>query len=113
MFIWYSPKNNNFKFTNTDPRHRGLDHYRVTVGSAFNLKNRNAVDVFFRVQQEVNTANPQTAYILGLGYTYDLKLPKGKKKKKDKEKDKTKGWTLLSKLMRQRFLHLSRVPVAM
>ena len=77
-------------FPLTDPRHRGLDRYRVTVGSAFNLKNRNAVDVFFRVQQEVNTTNPQTAYILGLGYTYDLKLPKAKKKKKDKEKDKTK-----------------------
>jgi hypothetical protein len=77
-------------FPLTDPRHRGLDRYRFTVGSAFNLKNRNAVDVFFRVQQEVNTANPQTAYILGLGYTYDLKLPKAKKKKKDKEKDKTK-----------------------
>jgi hypothetical protein len=77
-------------FPLNDPRHRGLDRYRVTLGSAFNLKNRNAVDVFVRLQQEVYTANPETAYILGLGYTYDLKLPKGKKKKKDKEKDKTK-----------------------
>jgi len=68
-----------------DPRQRNFDRYRLTIGSSFDLKNRNAIDCFFRIQQERNTANPQTAYILGVGYSYDFKFDT---KKKDNKEDK-------------------------
>lgn len=65
-----------------NPRQRNFDRYRATIGSSFDLKNRNAIDCFFRVQHELNTANAETDFILGIGYSYDLKI---KKKKKEKE----------------------------
>lgn len=67
-----------------DPRQRNADRYRATIGSSFDLKNRNAIDCFFRVQHELNTANAETDFIIGIGYNYDLKI---KKKKKEKDKN--------------------------
>ncbi|MCF8256225.1 MAG: DUF2490 domain-containing protein [Flavobacteriales bacterium] len=72
-------------FPLNDARKPAMDRYRVTVGSSFDLKYRNAVEVFFRLQQEVSTPDPETDLIIGIGYTYDLKLPKFKKKKDKKD----------------------------
>ena len=69
-----------------DTRQRNFDRYRATIGSSFDLKNRNTVDCFFRIQKELNTVNPNTDFIIGLGYAYDVNF--NKKKKKDKGKDK-------------------------
>gem|GEM_PF-601858 len=75
-----------------DPRQRNLDRYRLTLGSSFDLKNRNELNGYFRIQKELNTANPETDFIIGIGYAYDLKIKKKKDKdtKKDK-KDKKEG----------------------
>lgn len=64
-----------------NPLQRNADRYRATIGSSFNLKNRNAIDCFFRVQHELNTANAETDYVIGIGYSYDLKIKKNKKEK--------------------------------
>lgn len=72
-----------------NPRQRNFDRYRATIGSSFDLKNRNTIDCFFRVQQELNTANPGTDFIVGIGYAYDVKLSKKKKKNKDKKDEKS------------------------
>ncbi len=72
-----------------NPRQRNFDRYRATIGSSFDLKNRNTIDCFFRVQQELNTANPETDFIIGIGYAYDVKLSKKKKKDKDKKDEKS------------------------
>ncbi len=73
-----------------NPEQRRFDRYRATVGSSINLKKGNELDFFFRVQHELNTADPETAYIIGIGYAYNLKLAKKKNEKKDEKTKKEK-----------------------
>ncbi len=72
------------------PQQRNFDRFRFTLGSSLDLKNRNTLDCFFRIQKQLNTANPETDFIIGLGYAYDVKLSKKKKKDKDKKDEKNK-----------------------
>jgi len=57
---------------------------RYTVGVDFDLKNRNELSVFYRLQQDYNVNNPVNAYIIGIGFSHSLK---GALFKKEKEKE--------------------------
>lgn len=46
---------------------------RYTLGVNFNLKNRNELDLFYRLQDEYNVNNPVRAFIIGIGFSHTLK----------------------------------------
>jgi len=46
---------------------------RYTLGVNFNLKNRNELDLFYRLQQEYNVNNPVMAYVIGIGFSHSFK----------------------------------------
>ncbi|MBL4656634.1 MAG: DUF2490 domain-containing protein [Flavobacteriales bacterium] len=58
---------------------------RYTAGVNFNLKNRNELDVFYRVQDEYNVNNPVRGFVFGIGFSHSMKGRLIKKKKKKKE----------------------------
>jgi len=63
---------------------------RYTAGVEFNLKNRNELSIWYRLQQEYNQRNPAMDYIIGIGFSHSLKGRMIKKNKKtDKESTKT------------------------
>jgi hypothetical protein len=47
-----------------------LDQYRLTLGIKHKLDKQNRLNVFYRIQQEVQVADPLFAHILGTGYTF-------------------------------------------
>lgn len=46
---------------------------RYTVGFDLDLKNRMELALFYRLQREINVANPKYGHILGIGYSYRIK----------------------------------------
>ncbi|MFH1320172.1 MAG: DUF2490 domain-containing protein [Bacteroidota bacterium] len=46
---------------------------RYTLGIDLNLKKRNDVGIFYRIQREFNVNNPIHSYIIGINYSYTLK----------------------------------------
>ncbi len=45
-----------------------IDEYRVTAGIQFRIDKRNRIDVFYRLQQELQVADPLTGHIIGIRY---------------------------------------------
>ncbi len=45
---------------------------RYTAGVDFDLKNRNELSLFYRIQREMNVINPDYSYIIGLGFSHNL-----------------------------------------
>lgn len=56
---------------------------RYTAGIDFNLKNRNELTLFYRIQRKMNETNPDYSYIIGVGFSHNLKGRLIKKRKKD------------------------------
>jgi hypothetical protein len=46
---------------------------RYTFGLDLDLKNRMELALFYRLQREINVANPTYGHILGIGYSYRIK----------------------------------------
>jgi len=60
---------------------------RYTAGVEFNLKNRNELSIWYRFQQEYNRKNPGMDYIIGIGFSHDLKGTLFKREKKEKKQE--------------------------
>ena len=58
---------------------------RYTAGVDFDLKNRNELSLFYRIQREMNVINPDYSYIIGVGFSHNLKGRLIKKRSKDQE----------------------------
>lgn len=50
-----------------------VDQYRFTAGIKHKLNKRNRVDIFYRLQQEIQVNDPLTGHILGVGYRYFIR----------------------------------------
>ena len=47
-----------------------VDQYRLAIGIKQKLNKRNRLDVFYKLQQELQVKNPSTSHIFGIGYRY-------------------------------------------
>jgi long-subunit fatty acid transport protein len=45
-----------------------IDQYRFTAGVQYKINKRNRLDLFYRIQQEIQVKDPLTAHIIGIGY---------------------------------------------
>lgn len=59
-----------------------LRKIRYTAGVDFDLKNRNEFSLFYRIQREINVKTPDYSYIIGVGFSHNLKGRLIKKKAK-------------------------------
>lgn len=50
-----------------------IDRYRFTIGIKHKLNKNNRLDLFFRVQQELQVKDPLTAWIFGVGYQFKVR----------------------------------------
>ena len=50
-----------------------IDQYRWTIGIKQKLNKRNRLDLYYRLQQELQVKNPLTAHIIGIGYRYMIR----------------------------------------
>ena len=75
-----------------------FDKNRYTLGVKFDLKDRNELSIYYRIQQEYNVNNPEMEYIVGIGFGHTLKGRLIKKKKKKPEKNEEKKGEELPKL---------------
>lgn len=51
----------------------GYDKYRLTIGTAYKLKDLGKIKLFYRIEKELNENLPKTTNIIGLKYTYTIK----------------------------------------
>ena len=49
-----------------------IDKYRFTLGGKYKINKRNTVALNYRLQKQINIANPLNLYILILAYEYDF-----------------------------------------
>ncbi|GAA3650572.1 DUF2490 domain-containing protein [Flavivirga jejuensis] len=50
-----------------------FDKYRLTLGTSYEFKKNGKIDVFYRIEKELNETTPETTNIIGLKYTYTFK----------------------------------------
>ena len=51
----------------------GFDKYRLTLGTKYKFKNMGSIDLFYRIEKELNKTIPKTTNIIGLKYSYTFK----------------------------------------
>ena len=51
---------------------RLIDKERYSIGANYKINKDNSFGITFHIQPRRNTSNPETAYILGVNYSYDL-----------------------------------------
>lgn len=51
----------------------GYNKYRLTFGTEYKFKKMGTIDLFYRIQKELNETNPETTNIIGLKYSYTIK----------------------------------------
>ena len=54
----------------------GFDKYRITIGSAYNMKKFGKIKFYYRYKRQLNEEFPETKNIIGLKYTYTIKNKK-------------------------------------
>ena len=65
-------------------KENGLDKFRATIGTSYDLKKQGDLGVFYRIERELNPIYvdyPKTTYIVGLSYIYTIKLKNNETKK--------------------------------
>ncbi len=50
----------------------GYDKYRLTFGTEYKFKNSGKINLFYRIEKELNQSIPKTTNIIGLKYTYTI-----------------------------------------
>ena len=53
-------------------KQNGYDKYRLTLGTEYKLKNAGKINLFYRIEKELNESIPKTTNIIGLKYTYTI-----------------------------------------
>lgn len=54
------------------PRTHAFDNMRGTAGVEYEFSKHHKIDVYYMIQRELNVSNPETDFIIGLGYAYKL-----------------------------------------
>ena len=54
------------------PRFSALNEIRTTAGVEYKFSKHHKMDLFYMIQKEVNVSNPETVFVIGLGYFYKL-----------------------------------------
>lgn len=54
------------------PRYSAFDNIRSTAGIEYNFSKHHKIDVFYMIQKEMNVSDPETDFVVGLGYFYKL-----------------------------------------
>lgn len=54
------------------PREAAFDNIRGSVGMEYSISKKHKVDLFYIIQKELNESDPETDFILGLGYSFSL-----------------------------------------
>jgi hypothetical protein len=49
-----------------------IDNARYSAGTEYNFNRMHGIDLFLMMQREFNVVNPETDYILGLGYNFSF-----------------------------------------
>jgi hypothetical protein len=49
-----------------------IDEYRLWLGLSYALNKKNEIAIKYGIQREINVADPLTAYILGISYSFDI-----------------------------------------
>ena len=57
-------------FYNSDVERNGFNKVRYTFGVEYFTKRKNKIEIFYRIQDRFNRIDPETSYILGIGYSY-------------------------------------------
>lgn len=53
-----------------------FDKYRITIGTSYKIKRLGEIDLFYRMERELNVSYPLTSNIIGLKYCYTIKNKK-------------------------------------
>ncbi|MCK4663352.1 MAG: DUF2490 domain-containing protein [Bacteroidales bacterium] len=56
-----------------NPEGNEFDKIRYTCGIDYKFNKRNSLDIYYRLQKQININNPVNSYILGLKYCYSIK----------------------------------------
>jgi hypothetical protein len=54
------------------PREYFFDNIRSSAGIEYTLTKNHKIDLYYMVQNELNVSNPETDFILGIGYSFKL-----------------------------------------
>lgn len=54
------------------PRYSAFEGIRTTAGVDYDFSKHHKIDVYYMIQKELNVSNPETDFVIGLGYTYKL-----------------------------------------
>lgn len=54
------------------PRLNAFDGIRGTTGIEYDFSKHHKIDVYYMIQKELNVSNPETDFVIGLGYAYKL-----------------------------------------
>lgn len=54
------------------PRHSAFEGIRTTTGVEYEFSKHHKIDLYYLVQKELNVSNPQTDFVVGLGYFFKL-----------------------------------------
>ena len=57
-----------------------FDKWRITVGTSYDLKKFGKIDLFYRMEKQLNETYPKTFNIVGLSYIYSFKIKTNDKK---------------------------------
>lgn len=54
------------------PRTVAFDNVRVVAGITYSITKAHKIDAFYLIQKELNMPNPETDFIIGLGYSFSF-----------------------------------------
>ena len=54
------------------PRYSVFDNIRSVAGIEYDFSKHHKIDVFYMIQKEMNVSDPETDFVVGLGYFYKL-----------------------------------------
>jgi hypothetical protein len=54
------------------PRYNAFDNIRTSAGIEYEFSKHHKIDGYYMIQKEVNVSEPQTDFVIGLGYSYKL-----------------------------------------
>ncbi|MDD5571339.1 MAG: DUF2490 domain-containing protein [Bacteroidales bacterium] len=59
-------------FQLNNPEGNNIDNMRYTAGIEYEFNKKSSLDIFYMIQQEYNVTNPETDFVIGVGYGFKL-----------------------------------------